>query len=182
MVKAVHVNHGSGDFANVAQSRVEQACEAMDIPLEVYHVDNPVPKEGESLENHWREERYRKIEEAYDHNKLPIVLAHTLDDCLEEYIMCTMVRGFLGTIPYRHGPCVRPFRMWTRLAIEDYAKQHGLSWIDDPANSDISRFKRAKIRRLIVPRIRYLNPGVYNVVEKAIREQDVHDGSRGELI
>ena len=180
VVKAVHVNHGSGAFANSAQDQTESACAALSIPLDVHHVDNPAPKEGESLENHWREERYRKLDEAFHlSGELPIVLAHTLDDCLEEYIMCTMVRGFSGTIPYKHGACIRPFRMWKRMDIEAYARAHNLSWVEDPANGDHSKFKRAKIRRLVVPRIRNLNPGVYSIVERIIQEQDVRDGNRG---
>ncbi len=46
-----------------------------------------------------------------------------MDDSLEEYIMCTMVRGFSGTIPYAHGNfCIRPFRLWKRRDIEIYAQ------------------------------------------------------------
>lgn len=180
VAKVVHVNHASGAFAESAQAQVEETCALLGLPLEVYHVDNPAPKEGESLENHWREERYRKLEEAHRNNDyLPIVLAHTLDDCLEEYVMSTMVRGFVGTIPYKRGPCIRPFRLWKRADIEDYAKANGLSWLDDPTNVDTARFKRAKIRRLVVPRIKNLNPGVYNIVERVIKEQDERDGNQG---
>lgn len=176
---AVHVNHGTGEFADRAQSLVERFCEENGVPLDIYHVDSGAAAPEKSLEEHWRDQRYLKLDEAF-HNgaRLPIVLAHTMDDCLEEYIMCTMVRGYSGTIPYKRGPCVRPFRLWKREEISDYATLNKVPSLEDPTNFDHARFMRAKIRKLVSPRIRYLNPGIYKIVERAIDLQDTRDGNR----
>lgn len=176
----VHVNHNTGDFADESQELVEHAVlnHPEDLQLHVYRI-NRDPEEGASLENFWREQRYRWFRAAsLEHGNLPVVLAHTLDDCLETYVKSTMIDGHLGTIPYSHGPCIRPFRLWKRRDIEIYAKKNFVKWIEDPTNRDHSRFQRAKIRSLVVPRLRNLNPGIYKLVEKAVYKQDEYDHRR----
>lgn len=171
----VHINHSTGRFADQAEELVRKTTQDLKLSLYLFQL-RADPEEGRSLEEHWRDQRYRHFKEASAVAKnLPIALGHNLDDCLEEYIMCTMVRGFSGTMPYAHDPCFRPFRLWKRRSIEDYARKNDVQWIDDPSNMDYTRFRRAAIRRLVVPRIRFLNSGVYTLVEKIIREQDERD-------
>ena len=85
--------------------------------------------------------------------------------------MCSMVRGYLGTIPYSNGNCVRPFRLWKRKDIKEYMLNSGVFWCEDNSNIDM-KFKRNYIRHKIVPYIREINPGIYKLVERAIKEQD----------
>lgn len=164
----VHMNHGTGLFADGAELLIRSRTYGMELHYRRLHEQ---ADSGQSRENYWREQRYRFFEEVFATTGLPIVLAHNFDDCLEEYVMCTMVRGYFGTIPYQHGACIRPFRLWKRELIERYAKHHKLSWLEDPSNED-TKFKRCFIRHNIAPEIKELNPGVYNIVEKAIKEQD----------
>jgi tRNA(Ile)-lysidine synthase len=172
--RVIHVNHDTGDFAEDAEALVRKVCEEQRLGLTVRRITDNVD-EGESKENFWREQRYQFFKEEWVNHHAPIVLAHTLEDCFEEYIICTMIRGYSGTIPYRRACCIRPFRLWHRDEIEDYARRHSLRWITDPSNLDTTKFLRAKLRRLITPRIRFINPGVYKIVEKVIREQDERD-------
>lgn len=173
----VHVHHNTGYFADQAEKLVLETAHRLKLSIFAFRITRN-PEEGSSLEEYWREQRYRYFKEASAIAKnLPVALGHNFDDCLEEYVMCTMVRGFFGTIPYMHAPCIRPFRLWKRSDIMDYARKNEVSWLEDPSNADYSRFLRAKIRQLVVPRIRFLNPGVYNIVEKSIREQDERDAS-----
>jgi tRNA(Ile)-lysidine synthase len=171
----IHVNHGTGHFADQAEKLVRDAAHSLKLPIFFFHLTRD-PEEGASLESYWRDQRYRFFKEASTiSGNFPVALGHNFDDCLEEYIMCTMVRGFSGTIPYAHDPCIRPFRLWKRSEIEEYAKKHSIPWMEDPSNLDHTRFMRAKIRKLVAPRVRYLNPGVYNIVEKVISVQDERD-------
>jgi tRNA(Ile)-lysidine synthase len=179
VVRVVHIHHNTGEFADDSEALVQAHCRSEKIELSTHQVADK-PRPGESRENHWREQRFRFFEEEYAFHGLPIVLAHNLDDCFEEFISCTMLRGFLGTIPYRHGACIRPFRLWKRSQIEKYARRFKIPYIQDPSNYDYTRFTRAKIRSLVAPRIRNLNPGVYRIVEKVIREQDVRNDDEGE--
>lgn len=171
----VHMNHNTGDYADSAEQTVRHLADKLSIPIFVRRLERS-PEEGHSPENWWREQRYRWFTEvsAVEGN-LPIVVAHNMDDCLEEYVMCTMVRGFSGTIPYAHGPCIRPFRLWKRVEIENFAIANKITWNEDPTNKDIYRFKRAFIRHELVPKVKELNPGVYKIVERMIGIQDMRD-------
>lgn len=172
----IHIHHNTGEFADKAQELVEQTVKEHpeNISLHVYRI-NRDPEEGSSLENFWRQQRYRFFQAAsIANNNLPVVLAHNLDDCLEEYIMCTMIRGFAGTIPYQHRSCIRPFRRWKKKDICRYADRNDIKFLTDPSNSD-TRYKRNFVRLNIVDKIRTLNPGIYNIVEKAIQDQDNHN-------
>ncbi len=178
VASVIHVNHASGDFAEEAEVLVRDLCDREKIDLTVRRVMDH-RGEGESREAFWREQRYRFFwdEAVVRQENLPIVLAHNLDDCLEEYIICTMIRGYSGTIPYKHGCCIRPFRMWERKDIVKYAKRHDINFLHDPSNDDDTRFLRAKIRRRVTPRIRNLNPGICSIVKKVIQQQDERDGN-----
>jgi len=178
--RVIHVNHATGVFSQDSEKLVREVCEQAKINLTVRTIE--VHRgEGESRENFWREQRYRFFWDEWAIHSLPIVLAHNMDDCLEEYIICTMIRGYWGTIPYRHGCCIRPFRLWKRQDIDAYARKYNIRWVEDPTNIDDARFLRAKVRRRVAPRIKNLNPGVYNIVEQVIREQDERDGNPLEL-
>lgn len=174
--RVIHVNHASGVFSQDAEELVAKLCEERQINLTIRRIEIHMG-EGESRENFWRNQRYRFFWDEWAMHNLPIVLAHNMDDCLEEYVICTMIRGYSGTIPYKHGCCIRPFRLWKRSDIEDYAKRNKIHWLHDPSNDDDCKFLRAKVRRRVAPRIRNLNPGIYNIVEKVIGEQDERDGN-----
>lgn len=168
----VHVHHGTGEFADLAEDLVRTTAKDYSLPFHYRRLERTV-EEGKSLEEAWRDQRYRFFKEtSWVSGCLPVVVAHTFDDCLEEYIMCTMVRGYSGTIPYRHAVCIRPFRLWKRQEILQYALNHDVPYVEDPSNSQPLIFKRAYIRHKIVPQVKGLNPGVYNIVERVIREQD----------
>lgn len=167
----IHVNHNTGEFSREAEGFVRKLASEMKVDF-FCRVLLRKALPGESLENHWREQRYRFFREiSATENNLPVVVAHNMNDCLEEYVMCTMVRGFPGTIPYSHGPCIRPFRRWKREDIEDYAARNSLEFLTDPSNSD-TRFKRNLIRSNLVPHLKELNPGIYKLVDRVISEQD----------
>ena len=164
LLGVVHLNHNTGKFADSAEELVTQHCVDNKIILLKFRLNGKSPK-GRSKEDWWREKRYKFF------NGLPgddaVILGHNMNDCLEEYIMCTMVRGYAGTIPYQRGRCIRPFRLWKRNSIENYANTHNLKYLNDPSNFD-TKFTRSKIRHNILPKIINLNPGVFNIVKKLI--------------
>lgn len=169
LLGVLHINHNTGDFADNAEKMVRAFCKRNGFRCTVSLVTGEPPP-GQSREEWWRNERY----DYFDNRVVgddPIILGHHFDDCLEEYIMCTMVRGFQGTIPYSHGRCIRPFRLWKRKDICDYARKNAVSYVNDPSNLNTA-FKRNYIRSNIVPSVLSINPGVYNIVEKMIRKQD----------
>lgn len=160
----LHVNHNTGAFADEAHNFVRTYQKHYGIRAE-YHVIDGHPPQGQSKEAWWRDQRY-----SFFHSfNGPVILAHNFDDCLEEYIMCTMVRGYSSTIPYRNGNCIRPFRLWKREGIKQYMEKFGHKWVEDPTNFN-TNYKRNYIRHELVPRIKELNPGVYNIVERLVHQ------------
>ena len=164
----VHISHNT-PFSTEAKTFVQEVCSMERIPCREFAISKKPPK-NKSLEEFWRDQRYK----VFDKFNTDVVLAHNMDDCLEEYIMATMIRGYPGTIPYRHGQCIRPFRQWTRASITNYARKNNIPYLEDPSNEDVS-FKRNFIRHEIVPKIKMLNPGIYKIVKKAIDRQDQFD-------
>jgi len=168
LLGVVHINHGT-DYANSAQNLVNSICkERYNIKVLNFYVDGK-PSKGSSAEDWWRKQRYSLFNKVSGNE--PIVLAHHMDDCLEEYLMCVLIRGHNGTIPYQNGRCIRPFRMWKKEHILKFAKNNDLLWIDDPSNNN-TKYKRNYIRKELVPQALKLNPGLYNLVERAIKRQD----------
>jgi len=165
IVEVLHVNHGT-EYAHMYESFVRHKCKELDLKCTTYHLTEP-PSEGESKEKYWRDVRYRFFH-SYEE---PVILCHNMDDCLEEYIMNTMVRGRTGTIPYANRNCIRPFRLWRKQGILDYANRNSLDWVEDPTNTDTG-FKRNYIRHNIVENIITINPGIWKIVEREIDKTD----------
>jgi len=167
----VHFNHFT-EHAFEAQELVRNWCKAYNIPFILGVLGKKLPKKG-SLEHFYRNERYAFFD-SVDPKDLPIVVAHHLDDCVEEYVACTMVKGFCGTIPYRRGRVIRPFRLWRKSSIVEYSEREKISYVQDKSNFDTC-FRRNFIRHEILPNLFRINPGLYKIVEQAIHNQDEYN-------
>lgn len=166
----IHVHHNTGAYADQALEFITTQYQKYCFDLFVKKVTG-TPPDGESKEAYWREQRYALFQEVLDEtNKdYPIVLAHNLDDCVEQYIMKTTLRpGKDLIIPY-NGPSntIRPFRTWRKDKIIDYAKRNNIEWLDDPSNKDI-KFLRNWVRAVLLPIIRSRNPGIYRQVKSLV--------------
>lgn len=167
----LHVNHGTGTFADDAEDFVREQAKILGTPFHSWSIDFEPPF-NQSWEDFWRDQRLGWFKNmSRQLGDLPVVLAHNLDDCVEEYIICAIVRGYSGTIPYQHGPCIRPFRCWSRAGILEYGEKNRVPFRDDPSNKDL-RFLRNHVRHLIVPRTLDINPGLHKIVERVMRTQD----------
>lgn len=165
-VTAYHFNHGTKN-ADLFERFVRASCSKMDIPIKVGDIKNPKRK-GQSLEEHWREERYNWLREQDQ----TIVLAHHLDDCVESYLF-NMCNGKDYTIPYRNHNCIRPFRLNRKSNIVNWLKDHkDILWVEDPSNID-EKFKRNYIRWNLLPNALEVNPGLYKVIAKRIKSETI---------
>lgn len=165
-VTAYHFNHGTKN-ADLFERFVRAACAKMEIPIKVGDIKNPKRK-GQSLEEYWREERYNWL---CDQDQT-IVLGHHLDDCVESYLF-NMCNGKDYTIPYRHGNCIRPFRLNRKSQIVERLKKHpDILWVEDPSNID-EKFKRNYIRFNLLPEALQVNRGLYKVIAKRIAAENI---------
>jgi len=91
-----------------------------------------------------------------------IALGHNADDQAETVLMRLFrgagLRGLSGIPPVRHGRYIRPLIEAPRSAIEQYAVDRGLAFVQDPSNMD-RRFLRASVRHDLLPWIEaHINP------------------------
>jgi tRNA(Ile)-lysidine synthase len=156
-VSAVHVHHGLSPNADAWAAFCRQLCRAWGLPFTLRKV-KAAPKD-KGLEAAAREARYSALAKE----KAPVIaLAHNLDDQAETVLMNLLrgagLRGASGMQPrarFDGKELWRPLLGMSRREILDYAKQHGLEWIDDESNADESltrNFVRLRLGPLIETR------------------------------
>lgn len=162
----IHVNHGTGEWADKAEELVTRTCDELGIDFGLMRILD-APPAGESKEDWWRKQRYEFFKTQAHMDDMKVVTAHNLNDCVEEYVINTIVRGRLGVIPYQHGPVIRPFRTWERVSIASYCLAHHIEYMNDPSNKD-TKYLRNRIRYETLPVLSDINPGLRNMVRRMI--------------
>ena len=162
----LHINHGTGKFADEAEELVNKVSQDMCIDLAIQRISTK-PPDGESKEAWWRDQRYAFFRQQAQIEDMKVVTVHNLNDCAEEYLINSIVRGRKGIIPYENGPVIRPFRTWSKVDIYQYAEKNKLEWIEDPSNRD-TKFLRNRIRHEILPQVIDINPGFLGMVRRIV--------------
>jgi tRNA(Ile)-lysidine synthase len=154
-LKAVHVHHGLQALADDWVEHCRQQAEKYRIPLVVKYVDAHAPR-GESSEAVARDKRYDSIGEEIAVGDF-LLLAQHQDDQAETFLLQLMrgagPKGLAGMAlcdPWQHGFKVRPLLTQSRQALEQYAQQNELQWIEDPSNQLLD-FDRNFIRHKLMP-------------------------------
>ncbi len=154
---AVHVDHGmqalSADWAD--------HCRALASDLDVSYrgletmVDDAL---GEGSEAAARRARYAALASVMKAGDL-LLTAHHANDQLETLLLRMLrgsgTRGLAGIReqrPFAAGWLQRPLLPEPAVALEEYARAHGLSWIEDPSNRDPS-LDRNYLRRQVLPHL-----------------------------
>lgn len=158
-VTVFHFNHGT-EHGKIAESFVANYVERNKLPCFFGHISSQLPK-GRSKEDFWREERYKFL----DSFNLPIVIAHTLDDVVETWVMSSL-HGVGKIIPYRREKCFRPFLLCSKSDMLSWNRRHNVSFVLDEGNEDES-YSRVKVRHMM-PKLLQINPGLYKVVRKKL--------------
>lgn len=161
-VTAIHYNHGT-PFADSAEALVREYCFDKGIPLIVDSLREKMPK-GVSKEAWWREKRYLFFDSASRNKTLKVIMAHHLDDAVENWIF-TSLNGNPFLIPHSRENYMRPFISTRKTALKQWCVRKKVPYIDDPSNKDI-RFRRNYIRHKIMPLALDINPGLHKVIKK----------------
>lgn len=118
-------------------------------------------------EENARKKRYEFLQEIAKKNGFnKIATAHHLDDLAETVILWLARGGALkGLCGFRafENNIIRPLISTTKDHIKEYAKQEGLSWVEDYTNYDIN-IKRNLIRHKIIPLLKAINPNFLNTL------------------
>ncbi|QKT04897.1 tRNA lysidine(34) synthetase TilS [Ectothiorhodospiraceae bacterium 2226] len=156
-VAALHVHHGLQAAADQWAERCRATAAAWGIDCRVREVDARAAP-GESPEAAARRARYAALRAAVGHGEC-VLLAHHQEDQAET-VLLQLLRGggarglaaMPAEAPFGAGRLARPWLGQPRAALEAYAAEHALSWIDDPSNRDL-RYDRNYLRHEIMPRL-----------------------------
>ncbi len=155
-VKALHVHHGLQSVAESWPAHCQQVCQTLGVALQVIRVQ---VKSGASLEQAARDARYGAFMQHLSVDEVLLTGQHRNDQV--ETLLFRLFRGAglrgLAGMPVSRalgrGHLVRPLLDVSREELEVYAATHGLSWVEDPSNSD-SRFARNYLRNEVLPVIK----------------------------
>ena len=116
-----------------------------------------------------RELRYGFFKELMDSEGFDFLsIAHNLDDSIETIFLNiargTGLRGLAG-IPVRNGRIIRPLLGVSRAQIRAYVAEEGVSYRDDHTNFE-SHYARNRVRNIIFPEFRKINPSFLNTVRR----------------
>lgn len=167
-VRVVHVNHQLQPNASETESFCRKLCARLGVPLTVRSVEVLCGRGSGSsggLEQAARKARYRVFEALLEPGDL-LLMAHHGDDQAET-VLFRMIRGTgvagLAGMPAERtlgaGRLARPLLQFGRSDLERWAREAGLSWVDDPSNAD-EKFDRNFLRHGILPRLRERWPGL----------------------
>ena len=110
-------------------------------------------------EEEWRHARWEFLQGLAALRDGVVVTAHTRDDQVETVFMRILreagPRGLAGL--YAESEIVRPFLGTSRSTLERYARERGITYIQDPSNAD-RRHLRNRVRLDILPSILKKHP------------------------
>lgn len=162
-VCACHINHQlRGEESERDEQFVRSFCAARGIALTVERIDAAAlaQQQGESVETASRRARYAIFERVAG-EKGKIATAHTMNDNAET-LLFYLARGAglkgMGGIPPVRGRIIRPLIGCTRIQVEDFCREEGLSFVTDSTNLSTD-YTRNRIRQKIVPQMSEVNSG-----------------------
>ncbi len=164
-----HINHGLQANALQMQQMAYDLAEKYNLEIRVDHLNlNP---DSANLEAVARQARYDLFSQALTAQDA-LLTAHHMNDQAET-LMLNLMRGS-GSAGLRaiadltrlgQGWLFRPLLNFQREAIEQYAAQHNLQWVEDPSN-DSFKYDRNYLRHQILPRIKQRWPAVIPLLHR----------------
>ncbi|MFP3404429.1 tRNA lysidine(34) synthetase TilS [Pseudomonas sp. P1B16] len=150
---AIHIHHGLQPAADAWPAHCTHVCATLGIPLSVIHVQ---VAPGASLEQAARDARYAAFKQRLGPGEVLFTGQHREDQA--ETLLFRLLRGSglrgLAAMPAQRalgqGTLARPLLGIARQQLQAYAQIQGLSWIEDPSNSDTA-FARNYLRGKVFP-------------------------------
>ncbi len=188
-LRALHVHHGISRHADAWAAFCSELCAQHGIPLQVEHVDiTPLREMG--IEAAARQLRHAALARQ---NSDFIALAHHRDDQAETLLLQLLrgagVRG-ASAMPLikrvaQHTPSplagegwgegakispvlLRPLLDVDRAELEAYAHEHGLRWVEDDSNADVS-YPRNFLRHRVLPLLEQRFPAYRTTLARSSR-------------
>ncbi|TAL55269.1 tRNA lysidine(34) synthetase TilS [Pandoraea sp.] len=157
---ALHIHHGLSRQADNWQRFCAERAAGLHVPFDARRVRLDA-RAGQGVEAAARQARYAALRDLCQHHGATgLMTAHHADDQAET-ILLQLLRGTglpgVAGMPEMDRPgrlagvtLLRPLLHVSRAAIDAYATQHGLDWVEDASNQD-SRFLRNALRHDVMP-------------------------------
>ena len=163
---AAHYNHClRGSESERDERFVVSLCERLGVECVTGRGDVAAyaSRRGMGTEEAARELRYSFLEGAAERLGCGLIAtAHNADDNVETMLLALArgsgTRGLAG-IPPRRGNIVRPMLGITRREIEAWLESRGIEHVEDSTNASLE-YSRNRIRALVIPALREINPGL----------------------
>jgi tRNA(Ile)-lysidine synthase len=186
---AFHVHHGLSPHANAWLRHAEQECARLGVPLHAAHVN--VDSNGDGIEQGARKRRYAALGRlCREHGVRLLLTGHHLDDQAETVLLQMLrgagvagiagmqesveAQGLLGVAGLLLG---RPLLGVAREALESFAREMRVAWVDDESNDDL-RFSRNALRHAVMPALAGHFPGF----QERLARGAAHAGSARRLL
>ncbi|CAI9393415.1 MULTISPECIES: tRNA lysidine(34) synthetase TilS [Citrobacter] len=153
-LRAIHIHHGLNVHADAWVAHCEAVCAQWQVPLVVERVT--LADAGLGIEAHARQARYQAFADALLPGEV-LATAQHLDDQCETFLLALKrgsgpaglsamaeISAFAGT------QLIRPLLTQTRAALEQWARQYQLRWIEDESNQD-DAYDRNFLRLQVLP-------------------------------
>ncbi|WWP02732.1 MAG: tRNA lysidine(34) synthetase TilS [Candidatus Dasytiphilus stammeri] len=166
-IRAIHVNHGLSNYANIWEFHCSQQCLEWKIPFITIKIQiDEELKKRHGIEAAARQARYSALQN-YLLKGETLLTAHHLDDQCETFFLA-LKRGSgptgLAAMPsikvIGDNLLLRPFLNQSKKTIQYWAKKHQLRWIIDDTNYHTTfdrNFLRIKILPLLISRWPYFS-------------------------
>jgi tRNA(Ile)-lysidine synthase len=156
-LRAVHIDHALQPDSARWADHCASVANALNVPIETIEVT--VDRHaGTGLEDAARRARFAAFAQHLRDGEI-LALAHHRDDQVETVLLKLLrgagPEGLGGMREFRalgNGFLWRPLLDVPRVALSDYAREHQLTWIDDPSNTD-TNLRRNFLRNEILPRL-----------------------------
>ncbi len=179
-LKAFHVDHQIHADSRRWAQQCENQCHEMGIEIQIIPAKiEPFRQLG--VEAAAREARYQAFANRLSENDV-LLTAHHADDQIETMLLQLFrgagSHGLAACAPFRklgNALLVRPWLEITRHQIEQYARLHNISWLEDPSNSSLMH-DRNYLRHQVMPLLHQRWPGLHQtMVRSALWQSETSD-------
>jgi tRNA(Ile)-lysidine synthase len=181
-IRALHIDHQLQPDSGNWSERCAETARKLGVPFASERVVVS-PAGGQGVEAAARAVRYAALYGSLAVGEA-LLTAHHADDQLETVLLALMrgagVRGLSGMprcAPAGAGWHQRPLLDHSRADLESWARERGLSWIEDPTNRE-PRYRRSYLRHEVLPALRATWPGAASVASRSA----AHLAEAGELL
>lgn len=172
-ITAVYVHHGLQAAAESWPEHCQKTAAALGVDFKVLRV-NAGASSGQSPEEAARDARYTAFKTLLKAGDVLLVGQHREDQL--ETVLLQLFRGAglagLSGMPERmalgEGVLLRPFLNINKQAINDYARQQQLSWVEDPTNQ-CSDYDRNFLRNDVLPLLKQRWPAIDKTVSRSAK-------------